>query len=296
MDYKNAGVKLPPKTKYTRRIVLTGKHKRAYDYILGATRSVYDKMMQNLCSFSCVLAMFTRLRQCAIAPYLITAESKREKSKGAAAKGDKQALELIKKLNLEDLGVWCSDKYGEAGIYSPKMTEIIEILSNLKSTEKILIFSMYTSVLDLLADAIDERLPEFKYVQIDGDTKGDERQTLIDNFKTQSDTRLALFTYKVGGEGLTLTEAVHLIRIEPWWTPAVHQQAEARIWRIGQTQNVHIHEIIIQNSIEERIMEICKEKQELASFYLEGTTKKVGKTGLDKFTLGRMLGIRGGRP
>lgn len=294
MDYKEAGEKLPPKTKYRINVKLTGRQLEAYNFVLGAARNAYDKMMQNLCSFSCVLAMFTRLRQCAIAPYLITAESKREKSKGKDAKGDKEALDIIKTMTADkgSLGKWCHDRDGEAGIYSAKMTELVETISRVPMDTKVLIYSMFTSCLDLLAYALEVRLPDFKFVQIDGDTVGEERMNLLDQLNMNEEIRGGMFTYKVGGEGLDLVVATHCICIEPWWTPAVPAQAEARCWRIGQTHPVHIHDIIVDDTIENRIIEICNAKEEMADSYLEGTAKSVGKVGLDKYTLGKMLGIR----
>ncbi len=292
MDYKDAGIKLPPKTENLINIKLTGMQKKAYDFILGIARDVYDKMMQNLCSFSCVLAMFTRLRQCAIAPYLITAESKREKAKGAKAKGDKEAVEILKKMSQNELGKWCHDKNGEAGIRSAKITEIINILKRIKKPQKVIIFSMFVSCLDLLADAIETFIPDMGVVQIDGDTDGPDRDLLIKQLNRDKNTRVGMFTYKVGSEGLNLTCATHVIPIEPWWTPVVPNQAKSRAWRKGQTEEVHIHNIIIQESIEERVVEICNEKDEMASSYLEGTVKSVEKeAGLNKYTLGRILNM-----
>lgn len=291
MDYKAAKIELPPKTSLLKFVSLKGKQKEAYDHIQGVARKLYDDMMKSLCSFACVLAMFTRLRQCAIAPYLITAESKREKLKGASAKADKEAVELLKKMTTGGLGAWCHEKGGEAGIYAEKISEIINIIAKIPKGEKVLVFSMFTSCLDLLADALEVRLPDFRLVQIDGDTKGKERATILEEFRTDPEVRGLFLTYKVGSEGLNLTEGTHCICIEPWWTPAVPDQAEARCWRTGQTKPVFIHNVLVQNTIEEKVIAICKEKQEMASSYLEGTERPLGKVGLDKYTLGRILGI-----
>ena len=293
MNYKDANVNLPPKTENEIVIQLQGKQQQAYDYILGQTKKMYDQMMSNLCSFACVLAMFTRLRQCAIAPYLLTAESKREKLKGSQAKADKEAVELLKKMTAGGLGAWCHEKGGEAGIYSGKISEIVNTVSKIPKKEKVLIFSMFTSCLDLLADAFEERLPGFQFVQIDGDTKGMERAELLKQFRTNPEIRGLFLTYKVGSEGLNLTEATHCICIEPWWTSAVPNQAKARLWRTGQKNPVFIHNILVQNTIEEKVVAICKEKEEMAASFLDGTAKPLGKkVGLDKHTLGRILGIR----
>ncbi len=114
------------------------------------------------------------------------------------------------------------------------------------------------------------------------------------NLKMTLTTQGLFLTYKVGSEGLNLTEATHCICIEPWWTNAVHNQAKARLWRTGQTKQVYVHNVIIKGSIEEKIVEICKGKDNMAASYLEGKERiksPMRAPKLDKFTLGKMLGI-----
>ncbi len=313
MSYDDAQMSLPKKTENNLTVKLEGQHKEIYEGILTETREMYKKMMNDLCSFTYVLAMFTRLRQCAIAPYLITPDAKRNsKEKNNCSK-------------------WCLDKFGGAGIKSSKILKIVEIIksvtlndnpncnSNPKSLQllakekayscfgsdyiksynpeishptKIIVFSMFTSCLDLLSEAIKEDYPNFKFVQVDGDTKN--RSELFDQFKNDINTQGLFLTYKVGSEGLNLTEATHCICIEPWWTNAVHNQAKARLWRTGQTKQVYVHNVIIKGSIEEKIVEICKGKDNMAASYLEGKERiksPMRAPKLDKFTLGKMLGI-----
>ncbi len=290
MNYDDADIKLPEKHEHIVYITLSGKEKQCYEYVQKTAQDVYDKMMQGLCDYACVLAIFTRLRQCSIAPYLITAEAKREKGTVSEREKNKEALSILKAIYTGTLGAWVHDKNGTAGIYSKKITEIINTLRKIPKDEKVLLFSMFTSVLDLLANAYKKLLPDSKFVQIDGDTKGKEREKLLTEFRTNANIQSLFITYKVGAEGLNLTEATHVICIEPWWTNAVHNQAKSRCWRIGQTKEVQIYNIYVENSIEERVVEICKEKDEMAEAMLEGTGQKI-KVGLDKYTLGRILGV-----
>jgi SNF2 family DNA or RNA helicase len=105
-----------------------------------------------------------------------------------------------------------------------------------------------------------------------------------------------LLSYKVGSEGLNLTEATHCIFIEPWWTNAVHNQAASRIYRSGQTKPVNIHQIKIKSTIEDHILAICHSKDEMAKMFLEDTHYSSAKrvtTTLDKTTLGKILGLYG---
>ncbi len=129
-------------------------------------------------------------------------------------------------------------------------------------------------------------------MMVDGDVVGRERSDNLDYFRRDARVRALLMTYKVGSEGLNLTKATHCICIEPWWTPAVHTQAEARCWRSGQTQPVTIYNVLVADSIEGRIMTICGEKDELAANYLDGARHRVSAgSGLNKHTLGRILGL-----
>ena len=291
MNYEDAGFTLPKKYEYDKFITLDGREKECYEYVLGIARNKYDQMMVGLCNFACMLALFTRLRQCAIAPYLITAESKREKGTTTQQKEDREAKDMLKSIFKGTLGAWVHDKEGTAGIYSAKMTQNISTISQIPEGEKVIIFSMFTSVLDLLACGLEKRIPDFNFVQVDGDTTGHEREELLSRFRIDPDTRGLLMTYKVGSEGLNLTEANHVICIEPWWTPAVSKQGKARCWRIGQQSSVNVHNIFVEGSIEEKIMDLCKQKDALSSAMLEGTTQTI-KVGLDKYTLGRILGMR----
>lgn len=292
MSYSDAKITLPIKSEHTIYISLDNRERDVYAFMLKKTKESYDKMMKKMCSFASVLALFTRLRQCAIDPYLITSCSKREKLSSSKSKADKEALALINSMPDGSLSKWCHNKKKE-GIVSSKIRKTVEILSKIPKSEKALVFSMFTSCLDLLGDTLKEVMPDYSFIQIDGDTVGQERETLLDQFRADPSVRALFLTYKVGGQGLNLTEATHCIPIEPWWTNAVYRQAITRCWRFGQTKEVHVHNIITKDTIEEKVIDIAKQKDAMASEYLDGTTQSVEKVGLDKYTLGRMLGIYG---
>jgi SNF2 family DNA or RNA helicase len=318
MDYADAGISMPKKIENDVYVELDGQHREIYAEILDKTQKVFKKMLNDLCSFACVLAWFTRLRQSAIAPFLITPDAKRKK------KGLEQ--------NDEE---WNVEKFGAAGFESAKITKVIEILKEVTEIDnpnkpefptlkrlavkslyanfdhqdikerfmainmqdvnrptKVIVFSTFTSCLDLLSEAVKEAYPNFKFVQVDGSTKN--RIELFDQFKKDIDTQGLFLSYKVGSEGLNLTEATHCICIEPWWTDAVHAQAKARIWRTGQTNQVQFHNIIAKDTIEEKIVELCRYKNDMASSYLKGTDLVAEKPCLNVATMGKLLGVRPG--
>lgn len=293
MDYKDAKIVLPPKTEYIDLVMLTGNHKLFHDWVLGQTRLAYDSMMSGHLQFACVLAWFTALRQVTIAPYLFTANSKRNKATGKAKKYKDEIMAKIRKqFANSEMFKWLMDKTTDSGINSVKIKRIVDIISRIPPGEKVLVFSMFTSCTDLVADAVKAMLPDFEYVQVDGDVTGNDRSRLIEKFRKDPGVQGLFMTYKVGSEGLNLTEATHCICIEPWWTDAVHRQAKARCWRMGQTREVHVHNVYVQNTIEEKVTDICKAKNEMAAAFLEGTEKPLKKNvGLNKHTLGKILGI-----
>lgn len=278
IDYERANITLPQKKIHNHQVEFSHDEKNVYDYISGKVKEAYRNMLMGTVTFASVLALFTRLRQLCVAPYLLSPDSKR--------KSGTNTLELV-----HEVETYVKNKYGSGGIFSAKMSKLREILQSIPKNEKVLVFSSFVSCLDLLAEVCQEYIPNYDLVQIDGDTKGDERIELIQEFKTNDRIRALFITYKVGSEGLNLIRANHVICVEPWWTPSVHDQAAARAWRFGQMRNVHVHLVYMKDSIEDRILEICQEKREITKMFLDGTKKEISSIGLDKKTMGRILGM-----
>lgn len=111
------------------------------------------------------------------------------------------------------------------------------------------------------------RNKNIKCIQVDGTVTGEDRTDSLEVFKNNPDINCLLMSYKVGSEGLNLTVATHCFFLEPWWTPAVHNQALARLWRMGQKQQTFLHKIIAKDTIERRVLEICQEKEKLTEFF-----------------------------
>ena len=107
------------------------------------------------------------------------------------------------------------------------------------------------------------------YLRLDGSTR--DRAKLVNEFQTDDGPPIFLISLKAGGTGLTLTAADHVFIVDPWWNPAVEDQAADRTHRIGQTKPVFIHKLIARNTVEERILDLQREKQKLSRHLLEGT-------------------------
>lgn len=253
MSYEDAGVVIPKKHTHIHNIPLTGKHFELYSKLQSITESAYERFEVGKCSVGCVLASFTRQRQATIAPYLLCEESKRKPS-------TKESPEMDSLMS-SPLGKWIRNRDGDAGIGAPKIRAILDILRNTPQGEKTVVFSMFNSALSLIAYALEKN--NIKYVQIDGSTSADDRVKLLNVFKN-GDVDVLLLNYKVGSEGINISEGNRVIRVEEWWSSAIHKQADARCHRIGQLKEVHVNVIRTVGTIEEKIAEVCRVKSDVA--------------------------------
>jgi len=168
----------------------------------------------------------------------------------------------------------------ELNITSSKMTLFAEIIDELMANRhKVLVFSQFVDHLSLIRRFLDERQIHYQY--LDGSTPTRQRKTRVDAFQAgQGD--IFLISLKAGGLGLNLTAANYVIHMDPWWNPAVEDQASDRAHRIGQKLPVTIYRLITKDTIEEKIVALHRDKRELAETLLKGTeiTDKVSASDL----------------
>lgn len=140
----------------------------------------------------------------------------------------------------------------------PQLEEVTE------EGHKALVFSQFTSFLAIARKRLDElKIP---YLYLDGKTA--DRAALVEKFQNDSETKLFLISLKAGGVGLNLTAAEYVFLLDPWWNPAVEAQAIDRTHRIGQTRNVFAYRLIAKDTVEEKVLELQKQKRELADAIL----------------------------
>ena len=142
-----------------------------------------------------------------------------------------------------------------------------ELLDN---KHKCLVFSQFVGHLEILKKYLDKK--KIKYQYLDGSTPTKKRQQRVDAFQN-GEGDLFLISLKAGGTGLNLTAADYVIHMDPWWNPAVEDQASDRAHRIGQERPVTIYRLVTKGTIEEKIVNLHKEKKDLADSLLEGSEK-----------------------
>ncbi len=157
----------------------------------------------------------------------------------------------------------------ESKIASSKLKVFADTLSELlNNNHKALIFSQFVGHLAILRDYLDRNAISYQY--LDGSTSSKKRKERIANFQN-GDGDVFLISLKAGGAGLNLTAADYVIHMDPWWNPAVEDQASDRAHRIGQERPVTVYRLVVKNSIEEQIVDLHKQKRDLADSLLEGT-------------------------
>ena len=167
---------------------------------------------------------------------------------------------------------------------SSKMEKLMEKIADLlKKDEKAVIFSQFLGMLDLIE--YDFKRNNIKYLRFDGSLPHKKRGEILRNFKEDSTIPIIMISLKAGGVGLNLVEANHVFLIDPWWNPAVEEQAVERVHRIGQKRKVEVVRFICRGSIEERMIELHKKKKDLfnSAINAENSEKKGENNGkIDK--------------
>lgn len=152
------------------------------------------------------------------------------------------------------------DRFKSEENISGKYDQFLELLEEvIDSGEKVLVFSQFTSMLDIFQKELAGK--KINFVRLDGSTKN--RQEVVDQFQNDEKIQVFLISLKAGGVGLNLTAASAVFLYDPWWNPMVEKQAMDRAHRIGQTQTVNVYKFITKNSIEEKILKLQERKGNL---------------------------------
>lgn len=231
---------LPDKTITVLNSTMTDEQQDIYmSYLIKARKNVAEEIAENGIERSQIkiLALLTRLRQICCHPSLFI------------------------------------DNYeGESG----KLTQCIEIMKDaIQSDHKILLFSGYTSMFDILEKKL--KMENISYLKLTGQTKVSERLSMVDEFNNNNDIKVFLISLKAGGTGLNLTGADMVIHYDPWWNLSAENQATDRTYRIGQKRNVQVYKLITKNSIEEKIYDLQKRKEMLIDSMLSTNQTFISK-------------------
>jgi superfamily II DNA or RNA helicase len=171
---------------------------------------------------------------------------------------------------------------GQSAERSTKVDLLVERLDQaVADGHKALVFSQWTSLLDRVEPAL--RTADIRFDRLDGSTR--DRAGVLGRFQGDDGAPVLLVSLKAGGTGLNLTAADHIFLLDPWWNPAVEDQAADRAHRIGQTRPVVVHRIVAQDTVEERILELHTRKRALSEVALGAAGSGEGLTRDDLLAL-----------
>ena len=238
---------LPEKTEEVRYVQMTGKQRKLYDGQAIHLRSLLDHQSEeefNNSRFQ-ILTELTRLRQICCDPAL------------------------------------CFEDYGDETAKTDACMELVQ--SAVDGGHRLLVFSQFTSMLDILSSRLDGEHVE--HFMITGATPKEKRLQLVNAFNG-GEVPVFLISLKAGGVGLNLTGADMVVHYDPWWNLAAQNQATDRAHRIGQQKNVTVYKLITKDSIEEKVLELQETKRELADRIIgQGTEQAAPMTREDMLRL-----------
>ena len=146
---------------------------------------------------------------------------------------------------------------------------------------KIQVYSQFVRFLGLAKNLLINK--EWPYEYLDGSTR--HREKVIRNFQENPSVKIFLISLKAGGLGLNLTAADYVIHLDPWWNPAVEQQATDRVHRIGQKNRVFVYKFIVKNSVEENILVLQNTKKKLSEGLIASETNLVKELTMEDIEL-----------
>ena len=162
---------------------------------------------------------------------------------------------------------------GRSDDMSAKLESLLPQLAEISSEgHKTLIFSQFTSFLDIVRKHLDRQ--QLTYAYLDGHTA--DRQAVVERFQNDPECPLFLVSLKAGGVGLNLTAAEYVFLLDPWWNPAVEAQAIDRTHRIGQSNTVFAYRMIVRDTVEEKVLELQNRKRDLAASIISEDNRFIG--------------------
>jgi SNF2 family DNA or RNA helicase len=214
---------LPPRTETVLYAELSAEERQLYDSLYATTRQEIVRKLQAGGQVMEALEALLRMRQACCHPALIP---------------------------------------GQQAARSAKCELLLDSLSvALEEGHKALVFSQWTSLLDLLEPLFAEQ--GIPYLRLDGSTR--DRGRIVEQFQNPDGPPVLIMSLKAGGVGLNLSQADHVYIMDPWWNPAVEDQAADRAHRIGQQNPVLIHPLVALNTVEEKILALQQHKRTLAA-------------------------------
>jgi len=267
-SYSDCGVQLPNKFFQLCKLEFTESEKEIYDLFLHQAQDSFGDLLA-IKKKTHIFTLILKMRLICLSPHLLTKmKNSKLPKENTNCNNWKVAEDIISKD--EKLNKWLHDIRGSAGIYSTKMTKLFEIINSIPDNEKIVVYSMFKISNIVIEETLKELYPHIKYLILNGDSKCQDRYEIIEKFKTDPSFKIMFITYKIGGEGINLVEAKHVILLEGWWNYCVLDQAISRVFRIGQFTDIKIWKIIFKNSIEEKMEMIClKKQQSIKEFFLD---------------------------
>jgi SNF2 family DNA or RNA helicase len=263
-------VSLPDKTQIVTSHSFSPDEQSVYNVLFEQAKVEFNRFITEgsvMKNYSHILTMILRLRQACLHPSLVIQPQNNTPDADGYIHVKKQVDPDSTKIS--------------------KISAIVSHISLKTPSDKIIIFSQFTSFLDLLGQKLSADRVSFR--QFDGRLDAQQRQQVLNDFKDSPYTNVLLISIKCGSLGLNLVSANHVLIADIWWNPAIEQQAIDRVHRLGQQKSVTVYRIFIENSIEDRILELQSQKKELSDGLL--LSGKISDQRLSKLSVADLVSL-----
>lgn len=279
MSVEDSGIQLPPRRHVPVNIDLDEHSKLVYNLFFQRTKDMVAKWNETKgrdASWMNVLQVLTRLQQICIACHLLAPQSRidrwmprdhdTDKPGGILGEPDNQGY-----VRAEE---WIKMPDSVAGTRSRKISTVVTLISEpqyIAVDDKVLVFSKWARSVNMIHRALTQKLGKGRVLMAHGQTS--DRDSVFAQFRSDPNVKVLVMTM-IGATGLTLTEANHVILVEPHWNSMHMEQAAARVWRIGQTKPVTIWNLRVNNSVESQMIKVSERKKQIADDMLNDDDKK----------------------
>lgn len=295
---------IPPKTINVHRVEFPdGEHKEIHDILFLAAQRAFDASINGRgreytegevgvgqVANQAMFGLLTRVRQSCASGSLVSSKSvdvakqamdfttdENGQQRELTSKEGNHMLELLQSTKEDN-----DERLNVAG-HSPKVAALLKLIEEMKPDEKGVIFSQWTSFLDIIEKALEGA--GFDFVRIDGSCSTEARTDSIVRFKNDDGVRFILCSLKAAGVGINLIRGNVCFMMDPWWNDAIEMQAIDRVHRLSQTRAVRVYRLVMKGTIEERMLDVQKAKSTLG----KGTMAKLSKA---EEKIAKMTGIK----
>ncbi len=260
----NTLIQLPDKNIWEESLSFSAEEQAFYNYYRISYKKAYEKNYEAFEEISCMLVVIMRFRQLCIHPLLLN-NNKKDNNKKLKMQGTIDFQKIQDEIEISiprEVKDWLFNSLNKT-TSSTKIRRAVDIVKTIPNDEKVLIFSFFKETFVQIIHYMKLNGMNIQYVQLNSETKQEEREAIITQFRNDPSIKILFLTFSIGSYGLNLFCANNVIMMDLWWNFAVYDQSIARVYRNGQARPVSVWVLMIQDSIDIFMKELIELKRDI---------------------------------